>query len=303
MRLGTYHLGGARLGEDAQLEERDFGDEHAFLGDDALGGRFLGQGDTPAGRLGGRRPDRPAAYPVLEHADLTGEISPAGPDASRERLNAHLKKPFKITDAGPDEERYTTWDGILDSFAVEFERLEYARDESSLARHIDFAQGGALDKVGYYVDTPRRQDEPDRLYRARIKMELRTVTAGGTIADLKDAAGSILGTPPEDVRITEDFPDFPAELELGVQRSDLDLAEIEIEEFVDVITRTKAAGVKIFGLVLGGFTHRSLIDFENDVNDPDLAYSELDANWNVREDIGGEYASLFSPSGEPRITL
>ena len=303
MRLGTFRLGENRLGEDDELEARDFGAEHAFLGDNILGERYLGQGSTPVGRLGGRRPDRPATYPVEEQTDLVGAISPEGPQESRERLNQHLKKPFKLTDATPDEERYSTWDGILDTFASEFERLEYARDEASLARHVDFAQGGTLDKIGYFVDTPRRQNEPDRLYRARIKMELRTVTAGGTIADLKDAAGSILDSPPEDIRITEDFPDFPAELELGVQRSDLDEVQIEIGEFVDIITRTKAAGVEIFGLVLGGFTHRSLTAFENDQNDPDLGYGQLDAAGDIDPDVGGEYASLFAPGGEPRITL
>lgn len=305
MRLGDTTLGDARIGssEADAIEEVEYGSERAFLGDNYLGSRYLGQGETPYGEVGGGETNSPASYPVAENADIVEAIAPQGPDATRERLNHHLKQPFDISEGDPGDPEYTKWDGFLDTMGEEFERVEYARSEATLARFVDHAQSGALDKIGSLVDTPRRHDEPDRLYRARLKMELRVQTSGGTIEEMKEAVANILRAPPSRIRIDETFPEDPASFRLGIPRSEVEDANLQIDELVDIVRRTKAAGVEVFGILRGGFTHRSLMDFQNDINSPNRGYGQLDPAGNIREDIGGEYASLFGDGRDTEITF
>jgi hypothetical protein len=295
MRFGSAQFGRSRFGDLSDDDEDELKPEKAFLGNNGVGSRYLGQGDRPFGVDASG--DTTANYPAESYPDLTESVAPNGPSYSRDRLDTHLKKPFEISDGDPGDPHYTHWDGFLDTFASEIERIEYSRDEVSLARHVDFAQIGALDKLGDFVLVDRKQGEPDRLYRERIKMELRVATSGGTMRDIKEASASVLGTDPSRIRVGEDFPDDPAEFRLGVPRRPLDSSEVSLDEFVNIVQRTKAAGVGVFGYLLGGFEYRTELDYKNDLNDPDKAYTELDDNGEPKPDLGGEYASLIN-SGE-----
>ena len=276
-----------------------------FLGDNYLGSRYIGSGSIV--RTGEDRSRTPSKYPVEDHREFLNTIAPRGPPTPRKRLNENIKSPpFPVTETTPDDDRFSGWDAYLFTFAEEFERLSHARDETTLARHVDTAQEGALDNIGDFVMTPRHHDESDDHYRARLKLQLRTSIGGGTVADMKEAAAAILRSEPEQIGIYEDFREEPARFRLDLQRSDLDDAGVSINEFVEVIKDVKAGGVRCFGIAYGAFTHRSLEDFELGISDPDLSYAEdyvEDPEEGITERIGGgDYSSLlFQP--EPEIAF
>lgn len=269
-----------------------------YLGTSYLGTGYVGVG-TLARPAGSNGPDAPEQYPLGEYPDLVESIAPRGPDTPRGRLNTSIKSPpFPVSDiTNPTDSRYSNWDGYLHTLADEAVRVSHARSETSLARYVDTAKSGALDNLGDFVDTPRTRDETDAHYRARLKLQLRVSIGGGTIADVKEAAAAVLETSPEAVAIDEPFSDEPARMDLAVQRDDLESADIELGEFVDVIGDVKAAGVRVFGLVLGGFTHRSQADYDAGINDVDRAYATSYDPETGERSGGGEYSSLLYREG------
>ncbi|MWG36579.1 hypothetical protein [Halomarina oriensis] len=298
---GDGSVGEGRFGGTSPARETS---DHPFLGDAGIGQGYLGTGDPTRGQADATTQ---ATYAVGEYESLVSSLDPPGSAAARERLSEFLKTPFPVTpSAQPGDDEYTPWDAYLQTLGDEFERLSYARDETVLARYVETAQDGALDSLGALVDTPRQRDETDPHYRARLKLQLRVSIGGGTIADVKEAAAAILQTSPEAIRIDEPFGTEPARMDLSVQREDLDEAAVELDEFVEVLTDAKAAGVRLFGTLLGGFEHRSLADAENSVNDPEKGYAKSyatdEAGAVVSRSGGGEYSSLlYTPDAE--VTL
>lgn len=276
---------------DSAFGESEFGDARAGSGFGETGFGEGGFGGSPPGAIwvglfgsspfgaepfGGaliEDPDEPEepAEPIPE---LAQTVRPRGPQTVRERFSHNIKSPF-------NESEGTTWDRLLNTIAEEFEEWHDVRDDVMMAQYVDSAVGQQLDKIGSFVQLPRRHEESDDHYRGRLKVQLRTLISGGTIPDVKETAAVLLQTHSENIEITENFDNEAARFDISINENLLEDSEVDVSDFVSFLDEIRAAGVRIVGELEGSFEHRSEQDFLDDVNDPSKGYGE------------GVYASLL----------
>lgn len=220
-----------------------------------------------------------------EFEDLQETINPAGPDTAADRMYSHIKPAFEARDN-------ENWSTLVEDFAAEFDQIKEARKEVAVSRYVETAIGQQLDRIGEFVQTPRKTEESDEHYRARLIVNFKSITAGGTIDDFLEVSETILETDPSNITIEEPHSTEPARVDLKVPDYIIQQADFTIDDYAGYLREIKAAGVKLQGVQLGGFTHRSEQDFLDGVNSQELAYNELDSNGEPK-DIGGDYATLF----------
>lgn len=250
--------------------ESPFGEEgFGGTGETISSGRGLfGASFFGAEPFGGVGPDdsEPGTEQPIEAPDLVKSVRVRGPPSVRERFESHIKSPF-------DTEPETTWDRLLNTLSEEFEEIHTARDEAMLASYVDTAVGEQLDKIGSFVQLPRKHDETDSHYRGRLKVQLRVLLGGGSIEDIKETAAILLQTQPREITITEDPDTEPARFDIEFKTEYLRNSTVTVNEFVSFLDEVRAAGVRIFGTVKGGFEYRSVDDFDAGTNDPNKGYN------------------------------
>lgn len=201
--------------------------------------------------------------------ELQESAAPAGPPTPADRMYSHIKPAFQAR----DNEK---WQALVESFAEEFEQLADARQEVVISRYVETAFGQQLDRIGKFVQTPRKTDENDASYRARLIVEFKKITAGGTIDDFLEVSEVLLETDASNITIDEPFDTEPARVDISIPDKLIEEADFTIGEYADYLREIKAAGVRLRGVMLGGFTHRSEEDYMNGVNDISKSYNESD---------------------------
>lgn len=199
--------------------------------------------------------------------ELQEDSGPAGPDSPADRMYSHIKPAFR-------PRSNDKWTALVETFAEEFEQLSEARKEVVVSRYVELAFGQQLDRIGKFVQTPRHNGENDDHYRARLIVNFKQINAGGTIDDIKELSTVLLECSPEDIVVEEPFSIEPARIDLKVPSNIIRASGFTTDQYASYIREIKAAGVKLNGVELGGFTHRSEEDFKNGINRVSLAYNE-----------------------------
>jgi len=239
-------------------------------------------------RVGSRVGTRSGVFggPLGTRERLLASVEPAGPEQPSARLHAHTLPVF-------DTDQNQGWGAFIETMDDVASDWEDARDETLFTHYVELAQDRQLDYIGRKYLTPRKDGESDDVYRVRIILAHKTVTAGGTVDDFKEVSAVALDADPEQIVLDEPFDTETARVDITVEQSVLDSSNLTVNQYINSLQQIKAAGVKLNGFATAGFTHRSEEDFNNGVNDSSKGYNELDSNGDPK-DLGGGYAQLFT---------
>lgn len=165
-----------------------------------------------------------------------------------------------------------------------FETIEDWRD-------IDKAKGTTLDLIGGNVGQ-KRGAASDDVYRILIKSKIARNLSKSDINTIIRVIAVALGAEYSEVQITEKFND-PLEPEpaaislLRMPLARLNESGIELSQFVQIIQRTVAAGVKVDSIELAGtFEFGSLPEESN----PDRGWGDVN-----NPAIGGKMGAVYEP--------
>lgn len=165
------------------------------------------------------------------------------------RLPGYLKK-------DEDSNNYK----FVNAFEGEFAGIKLQIDNLKRSIQINTASGQDLDDIGELFLLPRRGNEPDNDYRARIKAFWQSFSGGGTEPSIKAALSRTLGIDEDDVTVTDLIP---AKFQVDVEIQDqFDL----IDTVNEVVQEAKAAGT--FARVNAIATLQETVVFSDTVGTP-----------------------------------
>lgn len=265
------------------------------------------------------------------------EISEEIDEAVRSRAEEVMKSIYP-TEPG------TNWDKILEMILAEHKREHEVIRDIINGRFIDDADGEQLDMIGDMWQVTRRKAETDEHFRTRIKVQLPRHTSRATIDEIKNVSEELLRTNSKRIlvdenhhpRFTEDdfdddeLPDDwdtmtddekrdwlhdredeetwePARFDVVVEEIVFHNAGVTIAEYEDLIQDVKPAGVRAFATIGEQYTHRSVTDAQNGVNDPDKGHggydhSTLDAPPMIVDDVEHVHGTRKIPEQVPKQT-
>lgn len=203
-------------------------------------------------------------------------------DDVRERAEDVMKSPFPTHEG-------TVWDKLLSTILLNAEIQNEVVQNIIDERFVDTATQKQLDMIGELFQLDRKPNERDDHYRARLKAQIPIDTTRTTIDDLLEISASLLNTDPQRITFVESFDTEPARFDVYIEDIVFDDSTITVSEYETLLQEIKAAGVKAMATVGKQFTHRSVADYENGVNDPDRGYGGYDHStiqWD--EDAYGE---------------
>lgn len=201
-------------------------------------------------------------------------------DAVRERAEEVIKSPFPTHDG-------TVWDSLLTTILTSAEIQNEVAQNLIDARFVDTATRKQLGLIAELFHLERKPNEGDVHFRARIKSQLPRQTTTTTIDEILRISASLLNTDPQRIDVVESFNVEPARFDVHVEDIVFDDSTITVSEFETLLQDVKAAGVRAMATVGGQFTHRSIDDYDNAVNNADRAYG------------GYTDSSINTVSGEP----
>lgn len=202
----------------------------------------------------------------------------------RDRADENVKSAFPTHDG-------TVWDKVLNTILTSKEIENEIVDDIIDARFVDTATQKQLGLIGEWFGIERQPDEGDTHFRARIKSQLPRNTTGTTIDDILAISAELLGTDPKRIDLAEDFRAEPARFSVHVEDIVLDETTITVDEYETLLQDIKAAGVRATAVIGKQFTHRSVEDYDDDINDAERAYD------------GFTSQSIVDNTGEPNTLV
>lgn len=145
---------------------------------------------------------------------------------------------------------------LITIMAVQLRDLEHTFETIQEWRDIDTAKGTTLDRIGENVVQPRGA-ATDEVYRIMIKSKIARNLSKADINTIIRVIAVALGTDYSDIEIKEQFNDAfdkePAAISLLKMPIDkLNESGISLSQFIQIIQRTVAAGVKVSAVQLSG---------------------------------------------------
>lgn len=188
---------------------------------------------------------------------------------------------------------------LMGIFSEQMLALQQTIDRAGDWRDIDSAEGKVLDDIGTNVNQPRGK-ATDEVYRILLKSKIARNLSDGSINTLIRVLSTALSVSPTELRIVEKWHDEiepePAALKLiELPLKKLNEAGMDPVNFVRIVQKTVAAGVKVQALELsgtfefGGIT--SPIDNQKgfgDVNDAS---------------IGGYLGAVYTPAYDNELPI
>lgn len=213
---------------------------------------------------------------------VTPEELPSDAETPRDRADRYAKSAFPTGEG-------TTWDKFLNLVTAEFEHEYATLRDIERNRYVDTATGAPLDKIGTFVHLDRRHDEADPHFRRRIKLQLPKHTTSATLGEIIEDSTLLLDCDPDQLEIRETFDVEAARFDVFVREQVLRDADVTVSEYVALLREVKAGGVRAVATIGKQFTHRSVYEFENGINDGDRAYASEDGSVE-----GGPYADIIT---------
>lgn len=171
----------------------------------------------------------------------------------------------------------------IDELGVEIERVHRATRVSEAETIEELAE------IAKIVGLVPKQGEGLEHYRARTLATFQNITSEGTISDILESSGYILGVSTEKISYIED--EEPGLIVLGLPKTAIDDAPLSSAEIVDLLEDNVAVGKTLQSLVTGTLAYISVEDSNSNLDDPEAGYAGLDTDGNVTS--GGTYSTTL----------
>lgn len=213
---------------------------------------------------------------------ITESTLPEPAESPRDRASDVLKSAFT---PGDD----STWDKFLTTVTDEFEAEYAAIRQVEAQRDIDTAVGEPLEKIGRQFHVNRRHGEADPHLRRRIKLQLPKHTTSATLDEIIDASTLLLDCDPAQLELHETFDIEPGRFDVFIREQVLKDADVTVSQYVNLIQEVKGGGIRAVATIGKQFTHRSVYEANNGINDTDRSYANEDGTIQ-----GGPYADMIT---------
>ncbi|WP_150283801.1 DUF2612 domain-containing protein [Rummeliibacillus sp. TYF-LIM-RU47] len=187
---------------------------------------------------------------------------------------------------------------LVSLFSSELERIKETNKLIVEWRDIDKAQGKALDLIGENINQSRGV-ATDEVYRVLLKSKIARNLSDGTINTIINVIAIALSTDKKSIKIVEGWTD-----ELNPEPASIKLMEMPLEainragidpaNFVRIIQKTVAGGVKVQSIELNG-------TFE--FGDTSLAIDNSKGFADIDGTTGGYLGAAFNPSTEQDLPI
>lgn len=200
---------------------------------------------------------------------------------------------------------YRGWDKssavrtLVEGVGMQLDEAE--KDLSGIMRShwVDTASGGELDRMGELFSVRRKDEEPDREFRGRIKAAIISYKGGGTTGSIRMLVRITLGLPPETPLAIEENPRVPVKKDWKVRAgSEWTVNPMSVEDAVPEITiSVNTEGARIAEPTLANLTTGESITFRGEMVYGDvLRLADGKATLN-----GKDVTSLMSMTGVPAL--
>ncbi|WP_088005595.1 hypothetical protein [Indiicoccus explosivorum] len=187
---------------------------------------------------------------------------------------------------------------IIQIFSQQLQDLETTNIRIKEWRLIDNAEGVALDLIGENIQQPRGI-ATDEVYRVLLKSKIARNLSTSDINTIIRVLSLALDADPSTIRIQEKWND-PTEPEpAAIKVIEVPLAKINEsglapEQFVKIIQKTVAAGVKVASIELTGTFEFGGLPMETDAA---AGFSDVDGT------TGGYFGAAFEPSSDQELPI
>ena len=187
---------------------------------------------------------------------------------------------------------------LVSLFSSELERIKETNKLIVEWRDIDKAQGKALDLIGENINQSRGV-ATDEVYRVLLKSKIARNLSDGTINTIINVISIALSTDKKSIKIVEGWTDVlnpePASIKLmEMPLEAINRAGIDSANFVRIIQKTVAGGVKVQSIELNG-------TFE--FGDTSLAIDNSKGFADIDGTTGGYLGAAFNPSTEQDLPI
>lgn len=182
-------------------------------------------------------------------------------------------------DISPKSNAYALMRALLSAADTIDEDLESIYEQT----HVDSATGEELDQFGRLVNTPRKTDESDARYRARIKAAFRASTIGTTYDQFVEFCAAVLNTNVQNLNFGTSYNRDPAEVTVGADASVYDALDLTPTDVEELLGRGVPAGHEV--VVIEGGTFRLKADGESDDPAKGLTADDIDTGGTLAADI------------------
>lgn len=188
---------------------------------------------------------------------------------------------------------------LMHIFSDQLLQLQETTERVGDWRDIDNAQGKALDDIGSNVNQPRGK-ATDEVYRILLKSKIARNLSDGSINTIINVIAVALSVPTSQIRIVEKWHDElepePAALkliEMPLQR--INEAGLDPVNFVRIIQKTVAAGVKVQAIELSGTFEFGDLSKSIDVN---RGFGDIE-----NEMKGGYLGAVYTPAQDNELPI
>ncbi|MEK3727159.1 DUF2612 domain-containing protein [Lysinibacillus sp. FSL W8-0953] len=188
---------------------------------------------------------------------------------------------------------------LMSIFAAEAQEVKATNDRIRQWRNIDDAEGVGLDLIGQNVNQPRGVAN-DEVYRILLKSKIARNLSDGTIDMIIQVLAIALSVEPKMIKIKEKWNDpeepEPAAIKvIELPLTKLNEAGLDPTNFVRIVQRTVAAGVKVGVIELTGTFEFS--DITNSI-DNIAGFGDI-----YDETIGGYLGAAYTPSQDNELPI
>lgn len=181
----------------------------------------------------------------------------------------------------------------LDLLKTTFDRIEEWRD-------VEKAEGAVLDDLGMNVGQPRGA-ATDEIYRILLRSKVARNFSDGTIDTIIRVISIAVNADPKEIRIQELYNDQnnPEPAAIGIIQIPLrKLNEVGIspKQFVQIVQKTVAAGVRVANIELSGTFSFSSHPTQSEYRDT-AGFSDID------QTIGGYLGAMFVDSNDTDLPI
>ncbi|MGR6899538.1 hypothetical protein [Rummeliibacillus sp. BSL5] len=187
---------------------------------------------------------------------------------------------------------------LISLFSGELERIKGTNSLILEWRDIDKAQGKALDLIGENINQSRGV-ATDEVYRILLKSKIARNLSDGTINTIINVIAIALSTDKKNIKIVEGWTDEDNPVQASIKLIEMPLeainrAGLDPANFVKIIQKTVAAGIKVQSIELNG-------TFE--FGDTSLAIDNSKGFANIEGDSGGYFGATFNPENQQDLPI
>ncbi|AJK87692.1 MULTISPECIES: DUF2612 domain-containing protein [Lysinibacillus] len=188
---------------------------------------------------------------------------------------------------------------LMSIFSAEAQKIKETNDRIRQWRNIDDAEGVGLDLIGQNVNQSRGVAN-DEVYRILLKSKIARNLSDGTIDMIIQVLAIALSIDPKMIKIKEKWNDQeepePAAIKvIELPLTKLNEAGLDPTNFVRIVQRTVAAGVKVGVIELTG-----TFEFGDLTNSIDNTKGFGDIN---DDTIGGYLGAAYAPSQDNELPI